>query len=694
MYQTHRNICPRNCYDTCSILSTTRNGSLISVEGDPLHEYTKGKLCAKALEDVKKVYSQKRVRYPMKQRGRFSGYWERISWDEALNLIAGKILRLREEYGNALPLAMNKYSGNFGVLHNAMEGLFSGLGSTTRAIGSPCWSAGVDAQTYDFGTFFCSDPGDMEKSQLIWLWGVNPAWTAVHQMPLLLNAMDRGVKVVCFDTYFSATAARSSHFIQVRPGTDGLLALGFSKVIVEENLLDPDLASYSLGHEEFIQYLRRHIDLNHCAEITGVPVKTIRELAADYAKTHPACIWAGFGLQRYTNGGQILRAIDALGALAGHIGEPGGGVQYGQFKTWQFAGQLQGLHPKQTPESKGLLKSVSQDKEKREDRLLSINNFAKQALQCSEPPVKMLWISGRNPLSQDGDLHLWKALIQKLDFIVISDLFHSRSSQAADLFLPVTTHYEHWDLHASYWHYWVGVNEPAIAPVGESRSDLQIAWAVSHKLNQLAPGSCAFPTGGEEKETLLKELGPDMLEILGLETPEEIFKGPVRARFPATAWENRRFKTPSGRFEFGSARAEASGLPAFPVYRPPLSPPEEFPLRLLTPHHATTINSQVYSSETEKEDFIVHLSPEVAERYALQTGERVLVWNKLGRLEGIVQIENRLPREAVILYQEPVKSNLPLNSLMGTPNTDMGNLALGAPGFALNETFINLRKLN
>lgn len=111
----YQNICPRNCYDTCSVLSTTRKGILISIEGNPNHEYTLGKLCPKVLDDVKEVYSPQRIRYPMRQRGRYSGFWERISWDEALDQIAEKILDLNEHYGTSLPLALNKYSGNFGI---------------------------------------------------------------------------------------------------------------------------------------------------------------------------------------------------------------------------------------------------------------------------------------------------------------------------------------------------------------------------------------------------------------------------------------------------------------------------------------------------------------------------------------------------------------------------------------------------
>lgn len=673
----HHNICPRNCYDTCSIVSTTRNGVLISVEGNPHHEYTLGKLCPKALDEVEKVYSPQRIRYPMRQRSRYSGFWERISWDEALEQIAEKILDLKEHYGTSLPLALNKYSGNFGILHNAMEGLFTGIGATTKAVGSPCWSAGVDAQTLDFGTFFCSDPLDMAKAKLIWLWGVNPAWTAIHQMPIIFDAVDHGAKVVCFDTHFSATAARAHQYIQVRPGTDGLLALGFAKVLLEENLIASNLNSYTLGHEEFLHYLRNEISLDNCSENTGVSVSTIRELALEYAQTHPACIWAGFGLQRYTNGGQTLRAIDALGALSGHLGEQGGGVQYAQIETWRFSGVIQNPpHP------------LNQT-----DRLANINRFSEEALNCIDPPVKMLWISGRNPLSQDGNLQQWKKLISQLDLIVVSDLFHSRSSEVADLFLPVTTHYEHWDLNAGYWHYWVGVNEPAILPVGESRSDLQIAWAVSSRLNKLKPGSCTFPTSGNEQETLLRELGPQMLDILGLNKPEEILMGPVRAKFPRTAWEDRTFATPSGCFEFYSSQAANANLSPLPIFVPPLSPTINAPLRLLTPHHHSTINSQAYAIGAHNPDFVLHLAPELAQRYDLVVGDRAQVWNESGRLEVVIEPELGISTDVVIIFQEQVEANSPLNCLIETTLTDMGELTLGARGFALNETFVNLRKL-
>lgn len=673
MEALHHHICPRNCYDTCSIISTTRHGNLVSIEGNPSHEYTKGKLCAKAMEDINRVYSPQRIKYPMRQRSRYSGQWERISWEEALQVISEKILSIKQKYGTTLPIAHNKYSGNFGILHNALEAFMTGLGPTTRAVGSPCWSAGVEAQTFDFGTFFCSDPLDMEKSKLIWVWGANPAWNAVHQMPILFRAMDRGVKVVCLDTHFSATAARSHEYIQVNPGTDGMLALGLAKVLLEHKLVDPELEQYTLGHEEFIDYLKQEISLDQCSEITGVPLNTILELALEYGQSESACIWAGFGLQRYANGGQTLRAIDALAALAGHIGRPGGGVQYGHFETWRFSGPL----------SKRFHEH---------DRNLNINRFPREALDV-QPPVKMLWMAGRNPLQQDGDLKEWIRLIDQLDLIVVSDLFHTRSSAAADIFLPVTTHYEHWDINAGYWHYYIGVNEPAIAPIGEARSDLQIAWDLSKRLNQLSPGCCSFPIEGSEKESVLKEIGSELLSILEVNTPEELLGGPLRVNFPATAWKERKFQTPSGKYEFYSEVARTKGFPALPIYQSPCTPPIETPLRLLTPHHSTGINSQAYASEGNSV-VKAHLSAETASNYSFKNGENAILWNHNGSLPVTLEIESGIPPGLIISYQEnksPLKSPH-LNLLNPGALTDMGLYATGSRGMALNETFVSLKK--
>lgn len=239
----------------------------------------------------------------------------------------------------------------------------------------------------------------------------------------------------------------------------------------------------------------------------------------------------------------------------------------------------------------------------------------------------------------------------------------------------------------------MGVNEPAIAPVGETRSDLKIAWRISEVLNRLEPGSSRFPIRGSEKDTLLQEIGPEMQKILGINGPEELLKHPYRAVFPRLSWGDHRFSTPSGKFEFFSERALEEGLPALPVYKPALEPPDDTPLRLITPHHQSGINSQV-TGEPQKDDYELHLAPELAAKYGLSDGDRAELYNEQGSLNVNVQIEESLENNLLVIYQTQTGASVPpLNKLLTSHLTDMGRSATGAPGLALNETFVNLRKL-
>ena len=219
--RTTRHVCPRNCYDSCGIVAQVRNGKMIGIAGDPTHGYTKGKLCAKGYCYIRRIYSKDRLRYPLRQLGRGTGKWQELSWDEALDIICGKILSIKDRYGSTLPICLNKYSGNFGLLNFAIEGLFNSIGPTTQVLGSPCWSAGLDAQHFDFGNNLSSDPENISKSKLIILWGVNPVWTAVHSLPYVFEAQKNGAKVIVIDPVLSETAKKADWYIQVKPGQDG-----------------------------------------------------------------------------------------------------------------------------------------------------------------------------------------------------------------------------------------------------------------------------------------------------------------------------------------------------------------------------------------------------------------------------------------------------------------------------------------
>lgn len=336
-YKIYRNACPRNCYDTCSLKTWVKDGVITFVEGAPESTFTHGTPCVKGLSYPRRVYSPDRIKYPMAQDVRGSGNWRRISWEEAMQRIAAKMLEIKKKDGSMLGLALTKYSGKFGVLNYAVEGMMSSLGYTTRFAGTPCWPAGIDAQNYDMGDMWCNDPEDMVKAKYIIIWGANPAWCSMHSMKYIYQAREKGAKVVVIDPLLSQTAAKADLYLRVRPGSDGALALGMARHLVDKGLVDQDFVNNDAhGYPEFEAYLRNNVTVEWAAEICGLSADVIRQLAEEFTAVKPATVWIGYGMQRHVNGGANVRAIDAFVAMSGNIGVEGGGARYGHLHTWGF----------------------------------------------------------------------------------------------------------------------------------------------------------------------------------------------------------------------------------------------------------------------------------------------------------------------------------------------------------------------
>ncbi|MBE3587613.1 MAG: molybdopterin-dependent oxidoreductase [Thermoanaerobacteraceae bacterium] len=707
-YSVYRHACPRNCYDACGMLSHVERGVLQKVSGDPQHGFSRGRLCPKAYSYVQQVYSPDRLKYPLRQHPRGSGHWERITWEEALEQVAAKILELKDRYGSTLPVALNKYSGNFGLLHYAVEGFFTSLGPTTRAAGSPCWSAGLDACFYDFGAFHCPDPEDLVYSRLVILWGANPVWNSLHSWYFIQQARERGALVVCVDPVITATASRADLYLRVIPGTDGALALGAIRCLLEENLLDETfLNRHTRGWPRLREYILERVTVEWAARETGLSPEKIRDLARLYATRRPAALWVGFGLQRYRHGGQTVRAINALAAAAGQLGRRGGGVYYAHLDTWQFnfyarepgcgpdgAGNISGdpvLDRAAFPNPvNGSGNTLSPGRAR--DRLISINRFWPGILAAQDPPVKMLWVACRNPLSQDAHCLMARQVLEKMELVVVADLFLTATARAADLVLPVTTPFEEWDLVMSYWHRWVALNEQAIAPVGEARSDLSIAVALARTLNRLAPGSSTFPPVEDAAWWLDREMNDTMRHMLGIRDWRELRQGPRKAALPVP-WADGVFATPSGKMELYSRRAAEDGLPPMALYVSPAAPPSGCSYRLLTPHFQHGLNSQFapggWLQKLYPEPALV-VHPRLAREKGLGEGDRVRVYNDQGELTLPVQILPLVPEGVVLCYQGANGTDLCINTLVKPVETDMGRRVMGAPGAAFFETFVNL----
>lgn len=699
-YKIYRNACPRNCYDTCSLKTWVKDDVITFVEGAPESTFTHGTPCVKGLSYPRRVYSPDRIKYPMVQDVRGSGNWRRISWDEAMQRIATKMLEIKKKDGSMLGLAMTKYSGKFGVLNYAVEGMMSSLGYTTRFAGTPCWPAGTDAQNYDMGDMWCNDPEDFVKAKYIIIWGANPAWCSMHTMKYIYQAREKGAKVVVIDPLLTQTAAKADLYLRVRPGSDGALALGMARHLVDKGLVDQDFVNnYSHGYPEFEAYLRNSVTVEWASEICGLSADVIRQLAEEFTAVNPATVWIGYGMQRHVNGGANVRAIDAFVAMTGNIGIEGGGARYGHLHTWGF--NYNAMLQKPPVGSIGMPGAAGTTSEfgsagevaQYSDRSLNINQTAKGILEANEPPVRMLWVACKNPFAQDFDRSKMEKAFEKLEMVVCADQFFNETVQHADIVLPVTTAFEEWNVDASYWHYWLSINQPAIKPMYEAKCDLEIAVLLSRTINKLEPGSCTFPQEFNHKRWLDQEFNDGMAKMFGISSWDDLLDGPKKAILPSSAaWYDRKFKTPSGKFEFRSELCEKNGHTALPEYKPEAK--STLPFHLFTPHVQFGIHSQFINLDWMQVFYpepFVYMHPISAEKRGIAENDLVKVFNTVGEVELRAKVTANVPEDFLVMYEAwfPKRKYNVQNVVADTP-ADMGMMKTGAPGAAIHSQFADI----
>ncbi len=636
MMEIYRNACPRNCFASCSMLSYVDNGKIIKVSGDPKHGFNQGRLCAKGYAFTQYVYNPYRLKYPIKQTPRGSGNWKTISWDEAYSIITDKILELNKRYGSNLACGYNKFSGNLGLLHYAVEGMFNSIGPHTKPVGNPCLMSGDQALKSSFGQAVSLMPEKMANANLIVIWGANPAVTNVHQMKFIFQARKKGAKLVVIDPVFTQSAAKADYYIQINPGTDGLLALAVAKILIDSSLYDDEfIKNQTKNWPSFLHYVNTEVDLDEVCLKTGVSLQVIAELANLYSYTKPCATWIGFGIQRNKNGGNNISAINSLAALAGTLQQGKGGVYYAHNGIDDFPVNLLNHKGPTHPTIKS-------------NRQIDINQFAEHAMNLSKPPLKFLWIASRNPLSQDQNMKTWELLFQKLELIVTVDLFMTKTAELSDIVLPATTQFEETDLNISYWHHWVSLNEKAISPYYEAKSDLQIARELMKRLNDRSPNFSNFPYELEPVDWIEGELTPKVKELYSLESYKQLRDGPhlrskeksghcldvvnVKLAFP---------KNMASRFDEGNRRIKDEDEC-------------NYPLKLITPQSLLRIHSQ-YEALTwlssDKDEAIVEMSEYIASKYAISEGDKVQIFNQNGEVVAKAKINLYLPKKVIIVNQ-------------------------------------------
>lgn len=669
MYKKNKKIkqvfCPRNCPNACPIRVLVQDGKAISTTSGTHNHYTSGKICAKGNSYIEYIYNKDRITTPLIKK---NGTFQEISWDEIIDIIAGKMLDLYREYGNNLSLCLNQYSGNMGLLNQSMEHFFSSLGGTTIATGSPCWSAGLDAVIIDFGAAETSDLSTLEESEVIIIWGANPAVTSIHAFEKIMVARERGAKVIAIDPIKTITCEKVDWYIQINPATDGSFALAVAKFLLENNLLDKNfIQQFTLGFPEIKRYLTslNFVDL---LKDCGQTMPVIIEFAELIAK-NPTFFFLGYGLQRNENGGQNVRAINLIATLTGNIGKRGTGIQYANLATWN------------------MYKYAMNKCENKKGRCININNFGAEIGSLNGPPVRLLWFANRNPFSQNLECDKLLDQLEGVDMIITSECFMTKTAQASDIILPITTFFESYNVVSSYAHHYIGINEPVIAPLGESKSDLDVLRLLVNKLNSEISGFSNFPDKISDVDILDKIFTEEIKDKLTINDWRELNRTPKKNPLLQVAFEDKMFPTPSGKIELISNMAEDFNYPAMVQFVPRSRKNGKF--LVFTQHQKHSINSQflnIKDLNPDKGDVIGGININIAKKLGLENNEIYYAKSRVGKLKFSLKTSPNIHPEILLLTGDLAK----INAILEVKFSDLGEITTGAVGQANNSTWIEI----
>jgi anaerobic dimethyl sulfoxide reductase subunit A len=617
------------------------------------------------------------------------GEFERISWDAALNLVAGEIKRVKETYGPSAIL-LKTGGGDLTFVHGGgriMERLLNLFGGHTGTWGSNSWEAATFASVVTYGTISVANTrDDLLNSRMILMWGWNPSETiqSTNTTFYLAQAKEKGCKIVSVDPrYTDSTAIFADEWIPIKPSTDAAMLIAMAYVMVKENLQDRAfLDRYTIGFEKYKGYLLGVEDgvaktPAWAEEITGVPAATIAGLARQYATYKPAAFIAGIAPGRTAIGEQYHRAAMTLTAMTGNVGIHGGecgarclGDQY-PYNTYPFRlGPLMDTGNNRVDGKAPTLRialqryTVGNQPVPRSSARVHISSLADAILRGRAggypADVKLLYVTNNNPVNQLPYMKKWVEALNKLEFMVVQEQFMTATARFADIIFPVATFLEKNDVIASGATPFYGYLKKIIEPVGETKSQLEIGMALAQRL-----GIRNFNDKGDEewvKEIAGGSVIPDYKEF----KEKGVYRIPLSEPYVAFQEqvadpEHHPFPTPSGKIEIYSeelAAMEDPMLPPIPKYIDPWEGPRDplckkYPLQLLTTHFKRRAHSQFETLPwlRELQAQTLMISTMDAGVRSISDGDMVRVFNDRGEVIIPAKVTERIMPGVVDLPQ-------------------------------------------
>lgn len=628
-----RGACPHDCPDTCALITTVQEGVAIKVHGNPSHPATAGVLCTKVSRYTERTYHPERILQPLRRTGpKGSGQFEAVSWELALSTIADRLKSIANR-GPAAAQAILPYSyaGTMGLVQgeSMASRFFNRLGASQleRTI---CSSAGGEGLIYTLGAKVGMRVEFFAESKLILIWGSNSIGSNLHFWRHVQTAKRNGAKVICIDPRRTETAEKCHEHIALRPGTDSALAFALMYQLITTDCLDHDyIEKHTLGWDA-LRLRALEWPPERAAEVCGIPVSQITDLARDYGDAmrlgQPAAVRLNYGMQRVRGGANAVRAIACLPALIGAWKHRAGGLLLSSSNTHVF--DRSALH---RPDLRPKVPCRTINMSTIGDALL------KPPSSDFGPAIEALLVYNSNPVAVAPDSSkVVKGFAREDLFTVVLEHFQTDTADYADFILPATTQLEHWDVHTTYGHTDILLNQPAIAPLGQAKSNTDIFRALAKQMD--FTDACF----DDDDATLCRTAFDSRVDFELL-----LNQGFVSLPSPDAPFANGKFPTPSGRCEFFSLRLSQQGLDGLPDYLPNLEPANSnprFPLAMISPPARNFLNSSFVNVKSLRDiegEPHIEISAFDATHRRIKTGDRVRVFNDRGHYHCKAEVSSR-----------------------------------------------------
>ena len=673
------------CHDNCGLLAYVKDGKLVKVEGDPLNPYNKGHLCVRCLALPETIYHPDRLMYPMKRDRKYRGQsdkWERITWDEAYDLIERDWRRIFKEYG---PQAFFHAEGTGRDPLAYSWRLPFAMGSSNVGAGFLCGECcylprmvSTAMQLGDFCVADCSqflpdrfDDPRWKCPEVVIQWGCN---TVVSNSDgflghWIVECQKRGAKLINIDPRLTWMSSKADIWLPIRPGTDGALALAMCHVIIEEDIYNHDFVDRWTYNIEKLVEASREWTAEHAAEVCDLDADDIRAVARMYAAAKPAMVQWGLAIDQQNGGYQAGCAIMDLWLLTGNIDNPGGNVlcrnPWGISQTWMEGwgnwddiaghGKDERIISQEYGGDYGLFGGYS---------LLTAlqiglpDALGPAALKGDPYWIKTIMFSANNPISNTGaDPRMCHEAIMATEFNVgVDTMMTPTIQQSCEVALPVATFAERVGL-TGFTMAYLGANKPVIEPTGEQKSDLEIECELGRRFNP------EVYQGLTDDESVLnhwmRNSGMDYKDIAERTWayPEWEYykyeKGMLRSDGQPG------FNTMSGRLEFSSMATAMMGFDTTPYFIPPvesaISSPElleKYPVTLTTGGRKWGFFHSEHrwapSLRRIDPEPCIEIHPETAEKYGIGNGDMVLVENMFGSCKLRAKLTKAIRKDTVM----------------------------------------------